>query len=320
MNENIIPGPGFHPGLSDDTYFTRMVSTKDGPVYGLSKSDAVFLQAPYTPAHFRAHVDERKPEINKAFEYGSAAHLMALGVGPEIVVIPDSVGVLASGKPSTSPRMTAAYKDAVAQVRDSGKIPLNEDEATALEGMKNALLNNPVSAEILTDPTLQAEVARCAQDKTSGVYLLGKADLLGADVIVDYKTTGRLADPASFTKTCWDYHYALQTVWYQSITELLGQPRKKFVFLVQEKQSPYLVAAYSISETWLEIARLTMAAVLERYAECLNANNWPGYPEKIQELLPPGWAPKTSAPKTYLPIPNATDENPWGFSDPLADN
>ena len=67
-----------------------------------------------------------------------------------------------------------------------------------------------------------------------------------------------------------------------------GEP-KHFVFIAVEKRPPYAVGVYVLDEESVEIGRAQYRADLERFAECVRTDSWPGYGDKIQKISVPAW-------------------------------
>lgn len=67
-----------------------------------------------------------------------------------------------------------------------------------------------------------------------------------------------------------------------------GEP-KHFVFIAVEKKPPHAVGVYVLDAESVELGRLQYRADLDRFAECVKADSWPGYGDKVQTISVPGW-------------------------------
>lgn len=67
-----------------------------------------------------------------------------------------------------------------------------------------------------------------------------------------------------------------------------GEP-KHFVFIAVEKRPPYAVGVYVLDEESVEIGRAQYRADLNRFAECVTTDSWPGYGDRIQTISVPAW-------------------------------
>ena len=65
----------------------------------------------------------------------------------------------------------------------------------------------------------------------------------------------------------------------------VGHTARDFVFVVQEKEAPYTVAMYRLSEESIEEARMKYRDALKLYAECRDRDEWPGYTDGIEEIV-----------------------------------
>ena len=88
-----------------------------------------------------------------------------------------------------------------------------------------------------------------------------------------------------------NWRYDLQAAWYSLGYEIAtGTPVLGFVFACVESEPPYAAAAYMLPDEVLDKARVTIRRLLAQYAECLAADEWPGYSQDIQLLTLPAWA------------------------------
>ena len=67
-----------------------------------------------------------------------------------------------------------------------------------------------------------------------------------------------------------------------------GEP-KHFVFIAVEKRPPYAVGVYVLDAESVDIGRAQYRADLDRFAECVRTDTWPGYGDKIQTISVPAW-------------------------------
>lgn len=67
-----------------------------------------------------------------------------------------------------------------------------------------------------------------------------------------------------------------------------GEP-KHFIFIAVEKKPPYAVGVYVLDAESVDLGRAVYRADLQRYADCVKADEWPGYGDKIQTISVPGW-------------------------------
>jgi len=71
---------------------------------------------------------------------------------------------------------------------------------------------------------------------------------------------------------------------------LTNNDARDYVFIAVEKESPYAVAIYEVSQEIIELAMSEINPVLARYRACLENDTWPGYSEQIEPLRLPKYA------------------------------
>ena len=243
----------------------------------LSSSGARKLLA--NPAKFR-YAQTAPPEHQDYFDIGSAAHAKVLGVGAPIEVIdyPDW--------------RTKAAKEAKEAAYAAGRIPLLPADAQRVDEMAEALLANPIARALLEQGT--PEVSAFWTDERTGIECRCRWDLQppeGVRAWCDYKTSAS-ADPKAFGASAARYGYDFQAAWYLWGARELGLAGRNaaFVFLVQEKEAPYLVSTVQLDAQAMRIGEEKCRAALALYAQCIETDTWPGYPVEIVQVGLPVWA------------------------------
>lgn len=280
------------PGLYDvpeleyhaDTVLTKRLGRS------LSHSGAKTLANPkLTPAHF-AHEREHGREAKRAFDFGHVAHAFLLGTGLEIAEIP--ADTLAKDGGAT----TTAAKAFVADARARGAVPMKPDEIQRARDMVDAAHQHPRVRQIL-DRTEHIEQSAYWIDEQTGVTRRARYDAIsrtsrGRLIGVDYKTTANAggAHRDAFGKSAADFGYDQQQPWYVDGLEALGlDDDPGFLFIVQEKAPPYLVAVLTLPAVMVRRGHELNKRALEIYAECESAGDWPGHPLPITEATAPKW-------------------------------
>jgi hypothetical protein len=160
--------------------------------------------------------------------------------------------------------------------------------------MQAALRTDPVCSRIITDDDQASrELSVFATDPATGVTLRARYDYTrpmtgGRILIVDYKTA-RSAHPRKFRKTAADYGYHTQDDWYSYLARLLGLGDPTFVFVVQEKDPPYLCSAIVFDEIAKRGAAERNRRAIATYAHCRDTGVWPGYADQIVTVDLPTW-------------------------------
>ncbi len=274
---------GVYAGIPEETYHADRDS--------LSSSGARTILWD-SPALF--HFEQSQPPAPKDhYDMGHLTHLLVLGEGGRIEVLdPDEIGKKADGKKADNPKSTKAWKDAVAEVRKRGAVPVTPDQYETASQMATKVHEHPRAAELLSQG--DAEISGWWTDPITGVRLRWRGDWLHEGrtrlIIVDYKST-KSARPSSFHRSCSDYGYHQQEAWYKAgakANDLDDDPL--FVFIAQEKEPPYLVSVHeSHPDDVVRAAALNRKAI-DIYARARDTGIWPGYGDGIHTIVHPTYA------------------------------
>ncbi|MER7115520.1 PD-(D/E)XK nuclease-like domain-containing protein [Saccharomonospora azurea] len=287
-------GPGIYTAeeIPEDKYHAD-------PVVGgsLSSSGARKLLPPSCPALFAYERDNPPARPSKSLNFGSAAHRMVLGVGPEIHVL--------QGKDAEEPedRRKKAVQQEEAEAWAAGRLPVLRKEYEQIKAMADKLRQHPL-AGILLDPdggrAEQTIIWSSTVEGVSGdveVMRRARLDWLPdrdpdfRTILVDYKTTTN-ASPKAISKTIAEYGYHQQAAWYIDAVKAVGaaEDDATLAFVFQEKRAPYLVTVAEIHPADLAYARRLNRQALETYARCTETGYWPGYPEQVVEVRLPRYS------------------------------
>lgn len=265
--------PGLHFDLPENLYHGHPTS--------LSVSGAkVLLRSPALYKWQRDH-----PVHRDVFDYGTAAHAVALGRGMENIYVAPFENW-----------QTKAAREERALARAEGLAPILPADWHAVSAMAEKLRDNTLVMALLSGG--EPEVSAFGVDNETGVLRRSRFDYLHDDgLVVDYKTAAS-AEAGAFAAAAARYGYHQQHAWYLDLLADLDHPARAFVFVVQEKEPPYEVAVYELEPDAVELGRLLNQAALERFRDCTAADLWPGYPaaNEITPLSLPGWAYRQEIP------------------------
>jgi len=271
-----LPSAGVVHGMTMDDY-QAVDALNHGGLQMLARS----------PAHLFAWTkDERRPPRGERAGQleGSLAHCLILEPGEfpfRYAVGPDVH------------RATNAWKAFVAA--NPGRICLKEEQLSAAQHQALSVRALPDVAKLLArghpevsafwrHPTL-GTLCKCRPD---WVHPVG-TDAAPGVILLDVKTYSD-ASPAEFARQVARKRYHWQAAWYSDGYYLAsGIPVIGFVFVAVETEWPYAASAVMLDDESLEMGRRELAPLVERYAQCVASNSWPGYPAGIQQIQLPAW-------------------------------
>jgi hypothetical protein len=267
---------GIQHGLSSEAYH-------HGP--GLSHSELKRLRR--TPFHYHALLDPSAPakEPTPAMFNGTLVHCALLE--PEhfelrYVIAPDVH------------KSSNVYKEFAQRCISGGLAPITQQQRDAAFAQAKALRTLPDVAALLANGF--PEVSAYWRDPSTNVLCKCRPDWVGpvgygkGAVLLDVKTASD-ASPEGFAKSVANFGYHTQADWYCTGYELAtGVSVHGMVFAVVESEFPHACAAYMLDDEALRRAREDNRAALNKYAQCSEADHWPGYPREIQVITLPRWA------------------------------
>lgn len=273
-----ITKPGIYQ-MTNEEYHADPV-----PGGSLSSTGARRLLAPSCPARFRYEQDHPQP-YKAAFDFGTAAHRLVLGDGPELVAV------------EADDWRTKAAREERDEVCAAGGVALLAAEYDQVQEMADQLRRHPVASALFAPGTGRPEQSLFWVDEPSGVWRRARLDWLpdprgGRLIVPDYKTT-RDASPEALAKAVDAYGYHQQASWYLDGVRALGlDERPAFLLVFQEKTAPYLVTVVELDALTLRIGAAKNRRAIETYARCVESGHWPGHVNDREPhyLSLPTWA------------------------------
>lgn len=273
---------GIHENISEERYHAD-------PVIEPSLSRSVIKElVTKTPAHVKYGHPRLNPchqpeESKAAFDLGTAAHALLLQGEDkaEILDYPD----WRSGK-------AKAERD---EARRLGKIPFLKhqwDEVLAMVAAARKQIAESVDLQgvnLLTDGNAEQTLV---WKEISGIWCRVRPDWWSNDreIMVDYKTTGKSADPDDFIKNVISMGYDIQDQFYSRGANRLTGKLPKFVFVAQETEAPYLCSFICLDPEFKQMGFEKMERGMDIWERCMKSNKWPGYPKRACHISPPSWA------------------------------
>jgi hypothetical protein len=249
----------------------------------LSKSNLHLLTK--SPAHFKYALDH-KSETTAAMSFGTAFHAYVLEpekFNEEFIVAPKI------------DRRTAEGKRIAAEIAESGKIPISEEDMTVIQTMAENVLSNQYAARLLSG---EKEQSYFWTDERTGIQLKCRpdcrTDFANVSVIVDLKTCNN-AETNAFFRDCIKYGYDLQAALYtRGVEKVEGRPHR-FVFIAVEKEPPYAFNILEADRLFIEKGNADLERYLDTVVRCTETNNWYGYNGENGEpnlICLPAWLAK----------------------------
>jgi hypothetical protein len=245
----------------------------------LSVSGAKKLLKPSCPAKFKAAqgVEEHKPH----FDLGKAAHTRVLGDGDEVVVV-DAL--------DWRSKDAREQRDAAHAV---GQVPILIADNAVIDAMAASLEAHPIAPLLFAAG--KAEVSLFWTDADTGVQCRSRVDWLptavkGKRLIVPDLKTAVSSEPGEFSRAAARYLYAMQDSGYSQGIQALGiDPDPAFLFVVIEKEAPYLVTVCQLSADDKRLGAALNDKARRIYRECVETDTWPGYSDGIADISLPPW-------------------------------
>lgn len=206
-------------------------------------------------------------------DFGSAVHQMVFG-GPSIETIPYE---------NFRTKDARAMRDAARAV---GKIPILSKHKQQLIEMSGRVEDAIAALGLKREPLHEKTIAW----EENGTWYKTRPDLI-SDYIVDLKTS-RTSSPGEFIRKVifqmgYDVQSAMQQRGWAAVNdgELLD-----VVWMVQEKEPPYLVSLVGASPGVLEIGNRKIDYATRVWNKCVESSNWPGFTGDIHWADVPSWA------------------------------
>lgn len=276
----LAPHPTGLLDLTNDEYHS-------GP--GISKShlDAIASASPRHYWHKYINPNRERAEPTAAMIMGTAVHTAIL----EPDIFPSEV--------VQSPGFDRRTKNGKAEAEafaamNAGKIVLEPKDYETCLAMRDAVHTHPVAAGLLMGG--KSEQSFYAYDTDTGELVKCRFDYLhdSGAMSVDLKTTED-ASPNGFGKSSANFRYPIQTAWYDGVLDrLYGEHPQTWVFLAVEKNPPYAIGIYMVSEATtpqlLEAARIAARRDFHRIVEHKRSGVWDDYGVNPTPLALPNWA------------------------------
>lgn len=183
---------------------------------------------------------------------------------------------------------TTAGKEQAAKIEAAGLIPLNASDWESCHGMAGAVMAHPSASQMMRDIGTKTEVSLKWLDEATYVTCKARLDAYSPGLVWDLKTT-KDASPEWFERTLFAGGYHLQGAFYLRGAAACQLRSTEYRMVAVEKDPPYQVAVYRLTDDVLQGASLEMDKALKAWAECLKTGIYPGYQAGVVDIGIPAW-------------------------------
>lgn len=257
----VLPDVGIVAGVPEEVYHQ---------IPRLSQSSIKTLLR--SPAHYKGQ--ERKE--SKEMKQGSLIDIALT----EPARLDTDYHVVAAGF-RMDPR-TKAYK--AEEELAAGRIMVKQPDFDKAQAVRDAVQGHLIASQLLEGA--QAQLAAFWQEETEhgAVSMKGRMDWVnpGMQALIDLKSTD---DARAFPKKAGDLGYFIQDAAYRRGWELAGGfAVDAFVFVVVERDPPYGIKLYELSQKARDKGLQQYLKGVSRYAQCVATDNWFTYDPHIVEV------------------------------------
>lgn len=278
LDKSSTPAPGIHRGVSFDDYAAWDAANSHGLIT-LSKK---------TPAHLRYELDHAGAERTEALDFGYLLHLAVLE--------PDRFSSEAVVAPTMDKRSKAGKQAALEfEAAHAGARILAPEKHAKLIAMRDSVYAHPTAREFLMGPGISEASLVWEEEGMPCKARPDRIGRIGASAVLGDLKTAACADRRTFERAVQSYGYHIQAAHYvagaeKCVPQPEGNPHRRFVFIVIEKEPPYCVALYEIDDAALNEGDTRRRVALRTWRRCRESGEWPGYADGIDTVSLPAWA------------------------------
>lgn len=237
----------------------------------------------YAYALWSGNPNAERDEETEAKSFGTAFHTLLLE--------PQNFDTAYAVKPEGMNLATKEGKAWRADVEAEGKEILSADAFKKMQRMRDEIAAHPMGRKIL-DRKAMAEATMIAQDPITGLWLKARPDFLMVDAPalgVNLKTANK-PNPRQWQRQASELGYHVSAAFTRKVARLVGlHDLLPYAFLVVGSKAPHLPFVATLKDTAMSWGDLIVDTALRRFAECLNADKWPGYADEVAEVDLPPW-------------------------------
>lgn len=282
MNELAPPrlATGIHAGVPEDVYHADPAPEPSASASILKKLDR------QSPEHAR----DAHPRLNPAWRHSAATEAMEVGTILHALML----GTEQTWRVYEYDSWRGKAADVRDGCREAGIIPILAHKLEPIEAMAASYQRRierdfPKLHSALHDPDTLKEATIIT--RINGVMCRCRVDLLPPPqygFMGDLKFTGLDAPPDEYERTV-RREYRYQSNLYPRMVEATRGDAPEFRFYCAEEKAPHGMACYAFGPGATERNGQRVDLALEKWAACLAANEWPGYPTLIHTIEDEPW-------------------------------
>ena len=237
-----------------------------------------------SPAHMKAEIEDPSPDT-PALLLGRAVHAAILE--PDVFT---NEWIRGPEGDRRTKDVKAQWSDLIGMFGEESILkPAEYDKCLAI---RDSVWGRSTAKKLLSGEG-ECELSLVWNDPATELLCKGRLDrvspTLAGGVIVDVKTT-RDASLFAFERAIFSYGYHRQGAHYLNGAAVLQLPVRHYAIIAVETKRPYEVAVYRLDEGAIDAGQEQLTPLVEKYAECVASNEFPGYPDRVQDIALPTYA------------------------------
>jgi hypothetical protein len=249
-------------------------------------------------AHWKSYLNPvaRVEKKSKESDIGIASHAIVLENNDALMVEVNPLDFIGPKGGVPVGWTTDAIKDAAANIRASGRIPMLTKDVADVRGAV-ASAREFIESLRETEPAIWAmfqpdggdSELTCVWDE-DGTLCKMRPDRIAKDrrITADLKFTKRSAEPESQGRLALP-DGKISAGWYNRGANRVFGVDMAYVFIVTEMEPPYLTSCLGVDPASMAIGAEKCEFGLREWQRCVAANDFPGYPNRVCYPETPTW-------------------------------
>lgn len=265
MGSAALPGPGVYHDVPANIYHREWI-------HAVNKSSLFkILDCPARYQYALNNPRKQTPEM----ALGSLCHTLTF----EPEKFPEEFAV----EPELNKRTKEGREEAANfAIVNASRIIVTQEQLDIAREISGSVLAHDLAAELIDGCEFEASIL--FTDEPTGILCKVRPDGLRlgtGGVINDLKTCRELS---RFSWDARDLGYLFQAAFYRMGVYAATGETLPFKFIAVEKEPPYLVQIYTVSDNTIALAEATVRQALNLLQYCRQEDRWPGYRQEEVEL------------------------------------